>query len=119
MSCHVIATTQDGVELLNKWLVYAKSVVYLCPAGATGTTAEGNTISYNAGDDSNDGLTPATAVRTWKGAYSKLTVKGSWDDNTIVLMGKSDQSVTNDGSDGFPCNNDYYSSSERGISGVS
>lgn len=113
LSCHVIATTKDGVELLNKWLVYAKSVVYLCPAGATGTTAEGNTISYNAGDDSNDGLTPETAVRTWKGAYSKLAVKGSWDDNIIVLMGKSDQSVTNDGSDGFPCNNDYYSSSEK------
>ena len=113
LSCHVIATTKDGVELLNKWLVYAKSVVYLCPAGATGTTTEGNTISYNAGDDSNDGLSPETAVRTWKGAYSKLTVKGSWDDNTIVLMGKSDQSVTNDGNDGFPCNNDYYSSSEK------
>lgn len=113
LSCHVIATTKDGVELLNKWLVYAKSVVYLCPAGATGTTAEGNTISYNAGDDSNDGLTPETAVKTWKGAYSKLTVKGSWDDNIIVLMGKSDQSVTNDGNDGFPCNNDYYSSSEK------
>lgn len=101
LSCHVIVTTQDGVELLNKWLVYAKSVVYLCPAGATGTTAEGNTISYNAGDDSNDGLTPATAVRTWKGAYSKLTVKGSWDDNIIVLMGMSDKDVTNDGNDGF------------------
>lgn len=101
LSCHVIVTTQDGVELLNKWLVYAKSVVYLCPTGVTVTTAEGNTISYNAGDDSNDGLTPATAVRTWKGAYSKLTVKGSWDDNTIVLMGKSDQSVTNNSNDGF------------------
>lgn len=113
LSCHVIVTTKDGVELLNKWLVYAKSVVYLCPAGVTVTTADGKTISYNAGDDSNDGLTPATAVRTWKGAYSKLTVKGSWDDNTIVLMGKSDQSVTNDGSDGFPNNNDYYSSSEK------
>ena len=113
LSCHVIVTTKDGVELLNKWLVYAKSVVYLCPAGVTVTTADGKTISYNAGDDSNDGLTPETAVKTWKGAYSKLTVKGSWDDNTIVLMGKSDQSVTNDGNDGFPCNNDYYSSSEK------
>lgn len=113
LSCHVIVTTQDGVELLNKWLVYAKSVVYLCPAGVTVTTADGKTISYNAGDDSNDGLTPETAVKTWKGAYSKLTVKGSWDDNTIVLMGKSDQSVTNNGNDGFPCNNDYYSSSEK------
>ena len=101
LSCHVKVTTKDGVELLNKWLVYTKSVVYLCPAGATGTTAEGNKISYNQGDDSNDGQTPETAVRTWKGAYSKLEKNGSWDDNTIVLMGKSDQSVTNNGNNGF------------------
>ena len=101
LSCHVIVTTKDGVELLNIWLVYTKSVVYLCPAGATGTTAEGKTISYNAGNDSNDGQSPETAVRTWKGAYSKLEKNGSWDDNTIVLMGKSDQSVTNNGNDGF------------------
>lgn len=101
LSCHVIVTTKDGVELLNKWLVYTKSVVYLCPAGATGTTAEGKTISYNAGNDSNDGQSPETAVRTWKGAYSKLEKQGSWDDNTIVLMGKSDKDVTNNGNDGF------------------
>lgn len=101
LSCHVIVTTKDGVELLNKWLVYTKSVVYLCPAGATGTTAEGKTISYNPGNDSNDGQTPETAVRTWKGAYSKLEKQGSWDDNTIVLMGMSDKDVTNNGNDGF------------------
>ncbi len=101
LSCHVIVTTKDGVELLNKWLVYTKSVVYLCPTGATGTTAEGKTISYNAGNDSNDGQSPETAVRTWKGAYSKLEKQGSWDDNTIVLMGMSDKDVTNNGNDGF------------------
>ena len=101
LSCHVIVTTKDGVELLNKWFVYTKSVVYLCPAGATGTTAEGKTISYNAGNDSNDGQSPETAVRTWKGAYSKLEKNGSWDDNTIVLMGMSDKDVTNNGNDGF------------------
>lgn len=101
LSCHVIVTTKDGVELLNKWLVYTKSVVYLCPAGATGTTAEGNKISYNQGDDSNDGQTPETAVRTWKGAYSKLEKQGSWDDNTIVLMGTSDENVTNNTDNGF------------------
>lgn len=101
LSCNVIVTTKDEVELLNKWLVYTKSVVYLCPAGATGTTAEGNKISYNQGDDSNDGQTPETAVRTWKGAYSKLEKNGSWDDNTIVLMGMSDKDVTNNGNDGF------------------
>lgn len=101
LSCHVRVTTKDGVELLNKWLVYTKSVVYLCPAGATGTMANGYTISYNQGDDSNDGQTPETAVRTWKGAYSKLEKNGSWDDNTIVLMGMSDKDVTNNGNDGF------------------
>lgn len=101
LSCHVIVTTKDGVELLNRKLVYTKSVVYLCPAGATATMANGNTISYNQGDDSNDGQTPETAVRTWKGAYSKLEKQGSWDDNIIVLMGKSDQSVTNNGNNGF------------------
>lgn len=101
LNCHVIVTTKDGVELLNKRLVYTKSVVYLCPAGATGTTAEGKTISYNAGNDSNDGQSPETAVRTWKGAYSKLEKNGSWDDNTIVLMGMSDKDVTNNGNDGF------------------
>lgn len=101
LNCHVIVTTKDGVELLTKRLVYTKSVVYLCPAGATGTTAEGKTISYNPGDDSNDGQSPETAVRTWKGAYSKLEKNGSWDDNTIVLMGMSDKDVTNNGNDGF------------------
>lgn len=101
LSCHVIVTTKDGVELLKKWLVYTKSVVYLCPDGATATTANGNKISYNQGNDSNDGQTPETAVRTWKGAYSKLEKQGSWDDNTIVLMGMSDKDVTNNGNDGF------------------
>lgn len=103
LSCHVIVTTKDGVELLKTWLVYTKSVVYLCPAagGATGTTAEGNKISYNQGDDSNDGQSPETAVRTWKGAYSKLEKNGSWDDNTIVLMGTSDENVTNNTDNGF------------------
>lgn len=101
LNCYVIVTTKDGVELLTKRLFYTKSVVYLCPAGATGTTAEGKTISYNPGNDSNDGQTPETAVRTWKGAYSKLEKQGSWDDNTIVLMGTSDKDVTNNGNDGF------------------
>lgn len=101
LSCHVIVTTKDGVELLNKWLVYTKSVVYLCPDRATATTANGNKISYNQGNDSNDGQTPETAVRTWKGAYSKLEKQGSWDDNTIVLMGTSYENVTNNTDNGF------------------
>ena len=101
LSCNVIVTTKDGVELLNTWLVYTKSVVYLCPDRATATTANGNKISYNQGNDSNDGQTPETAVRTWTGAYSKLEKQGSWDDNTIVLMGTSYENVTNNPDNGF------------------
>ena len=103
LSCLVIVTTRDENPkvLFNKKLYFTKSVVYLCPAGATGTTAEGKTISYNAGNDSNDGQSPETAVRTWKGAYSKLEKNGSWDDNTIVLMGTSYENVTNNTDNGF------------------
>ena len=103
LSCLVTVTTRDENPkvLFNKWLYFAKSVVYLCPDRATGTTANGNTITYNQGNDSNDGLTPETAVKTWKGAYSKLAKEGTWADNIIVLMGMSDKNVTNNGSDGF------------------
>lgn len=111
LSCHVIVTTKDGVELLKTWLVYAKSVVYLCPAGVTVTTADGKTISYNAGNDDNDGLTPETAVKTWNGAYSKLAKEGTWADNIIVLMGRSDYYVTNNSSNGFTSVT-FYSSSD-------
>lgn len=99
LGCHVIVTTQDGEEtivLLDKWLFYVKSVVYLCPADVTVGDK-----TYKAGNDSNDGLTPETAVQTWKGAYSKLEKQGSWDDNIIVLMGKSGQDVTNNTDNGF------------------
>ena len=98
LSCLVTVTTrdEDPKVLFNKWLYFAKSVVYLCPAGAiVGTT------TYNAGNDDNDGLTPETAVRTWKGAYTKLAKEGTWADNIIVLMGMSDKDVTNNGNDGF------------------
>lgn len=103
LSCLVTVTTRDENPkvLFNKRVYFAKSVVYLCPARATGTAANGNTTEYNQGDDTHDGLTPQTAVKTWKGAYSKLEKQGSWDDNIIVLMGKSDQSVTNNGNNGF------------------
>lgn len=106
LKCHVVVKSQDGIVLLDNWLVYVKSVIYICPAGVTvGST------TYNAGDDSNDGLTPATAVKTWNGAYSKLAKEGSWDDNIIVLMGRSDYNVTNNSSNGFTSVT-FYSSSE-------
>ena len=81
-------------------------MIYICPAGVTvGST------TYNAGNDSNDGLTPETAVRTWKGAYSKLAKEGTWADNIIVLMGRSDYNVTNNSSNGFTSVT-FYSSSD-------
>lgn len=96
LKCHVVVKSQDGIVLLDNWLVYVKSVIYICPAGVTvGST------TYNAGNDDNDGLTPETAVKTWNGAYSKLAKEGSWDDNIIVLMGRSDYKVTNNSSNGF------------------
>lgn len=103
LSCLVTVTTRDENPkvLFNEWLYFAKSVVYLCPARATGTAANGNTTEYNQGNDSNDGHTPETAVKTWKGAYSKLAKEGTWADNIIVLMGMSDKDVTNNGNDGF------------------
>ena len=106
LKCHVVVKSQDGIVLLDNWLVYVKSVIYICPAGVTvGST------TYNAGDDSNDGLTPATAVKTWNGAYSKLAKEGTWDDNIIVLMGMSDYNVTNNSSNGFTSVT-FYSSSD-------
>ena len=96
LKCHVVVKSQDEIVLLDNWLVYVKSVIYICPAGVTvGST------TYNAGNDDNDGLTPKTAVKTWNGAYSKLAKEGSWDDNIIVLMGRSDYNVTNNSSNGF------------------
>lgn len=96
LKCHVVVKSQDGIVLLDNWLVYVKSVIYICPAGVTvGST------TYNAGNDDNDGLTPETAVKTWNGAYSKLAKEGTWDDNIIVLMGMSDYNVTNNSSNGF------------------
>lgn len=104
LSCLVTVKTKDENPkvLFNKWLYFAKSVIYLCPASATGTAANGNTTKYyQGGNDSNDGHTPETAVKTWMGAYSKLAKEGTWDDNIIVLMGMSDKEVTNNGDNGF------------------
>lgn len=106
LKCHVVVKSQGGIVLLDNWLVYIKSVIYICPAGVTvGST------TYNAGNDDNDGLTPETAVKTWKGAYSKLAKEGTWADNIIVLMGRSDYNVTNNSSNGFTSVT-FYSSSD-------
>lgn len=58
-------------------------VVYLDPAGS--------------GSDSNNGITPATAVKSWHKAYSLLSDGGTWDDNIIVLMSESNGNRTIEG----------------------
>ena len=92
--CHV--TVKSGeLSLLEKDL-YATTVVYLDPA---------------KGNDDNDGYTTSTATKTWKGAYSKLNEKGSWDENVIVLIGTSSQDVTNDKTNGFNITSNYQNTS--------
>lgn len=83
-SCKVTVTS-GGQELFKDW-VSATRVVYLNPKD---------------GKDTNVGDTDKAPVQTWREAYSKLSENGSWDENIIVLMGKSSANVTNDPKNGF------------------
>ena len=83
-SCHILVTS-GGKTFLNT-RVSAQTVVYLSPT---------------SGDDNNSGYTKKEPMKTWKGAYSKLSKAGSWDENIIVLMGESNRNVTNDKATGF------------------
>lgn len=87
-------TVKSGSSVLLEKYVSASVVVYLCPADFT--TTDGKT--YKKGEDNlkddSWGYTPDKPMLTWKGAYSKLSAKGSWDENTIVLMGTSSSNTT-------------------------
>lgn len=87
-SCHITVVSGDKT-FLDTW-VSATTVVYLNPA---------------KGNDNNPGYTKDTPMKTWKGAYSKLSKKGSWDENIIVLMGESSKEVTNNTTNGFNITN--------------
>lgn len=90
-------TVKSGSSVLLEKYVNVSVVVYLCPAGVT--TSDGKTYAKgtdNLADDS-WGYTPNEPMLTWKGAYSKLSAKGSWDENTIVLMGTSSSTDTQNG----------------------
>ena len=86
-SCY-ITVTSGGKTFLETW-VSATTVVYLNP-----TSGEDK-------DETNWGYTQDKPMKTWKGAYSKLSEKGSWDENIIVLMGESNKDVTNNTENGF------------------
>lgn len=82
----------------SKW-VNATTVVYLEPA-----TSLSDEIKKQEEDNIKDaeyGYSAKKPMLTWKGAYSKLSDKASWDENVIVLMGKSSKEVTNDQTYGF------------------
>lgn len=87
-------TVKSGDNVLFEKNVCASVIVYLCPAGVT--TADGKT--YAAGKDNltDDewGYSPEKPMATWQGAYKKLSDKASWDENIIVLMGTSSNTVT-------------------------
>ena len=89
----------------SKW-VSATTVVYLKPAQiASDKTISESVEIKNLEDehikDTEWGYSENKPMLTWKGAYSKLSDKASWDENVIVLMGKSSKEVTNDQTYGF------------------
>lgn len=90
-------TVKSGSSVLLEKYVNVSVVVYLCPAGVT--TSDGKTYAKGTDNLTDDswGYTPDKPMLTWKGAYSKLSAKGSWDENTIVLMGTSSSTVTQNG----------------------
>ena len=87
-------TVKSGSSVLLEKYVNVSVVVYLCPAGVT--TSDGKTYAKGTDNLTDDswGYSPDKPMLTWKGAYSKLSAKGSWDENTIVLMGTSSSNTT-------------------------
>ena len=89
-SCHVTVKSKSEEKTFLDTRVSATTVVYLDPAN---------------GNDNNSGYTKDTPMKTWRGAYSKLSKAGSWDENIIVLMGESSKEVTNNTTNGFNITN--------------
>ena len=91
-SCKV--TVKSGETVLLSKVLNATVVVYLCPADITI-----NDKTYNQGQDNitNEewGYSPDQPMKTWQGAYKKLTAAGTWNENVIVLMGTSNINNTN------------------------
>lgn len=94
-SCKVTVTyDKEKLTLLDE-TKRATTVVFLCPQTYTegGKTFEG--VDKTA--DENWGYSEDQPMKTWDGAYGKLTKDGTWDENVIVLMSTSDQACTSAG----------------------
>ena len=98
-SCHVTVKSNDGNTIFLDTWVSATTVVYLKPV--TKITEEVKKEEEEKIKNAEYGYSPEMPMLTWKGAYSKLSEKGSWDENIIVLMGESNKEVTNNKSNGF------------------
>ena len=96
-SCHVTVIS-GSTTLLDTW-VSATTVVYLKPEPSITDDVKKKEETYI--NDPKYGYSTDKPMLTWKGAYSKLSEKGSWDENIIVLMGESSAQVTNDQTNGF------------------
>lgn len=96
-SCHVTVIS-GSTTLLGTW-VSATTVVYLKPEPSITDDVKKKEETYI--NDPKYGYSTDKPMLTWKGAYSKLSEKGSWDENIIVLMGESSAQVTNDQTNGF------------------
>ena len=102
--CKVIVKSGDNI--LFKKNVCASVIVYLCPAGVTIGDVKYAVGKDNLTDDE-WGYSPEKPMATWQGAYKKLSDKASWDENIIVLMGTSSNSVTNSVTQGFNITQNY------------
>lgn len=96
-SCKVTVTYDKETLTLLDETKRATTVVFLCPK--TYTTEKGKTFQEGVDNtaDENWGYSEDQPMKTWDGAYGKLTKDGTWDENVIVLMGTSDQNCTSDG----------------------
>ena len=100
-NCHVTVKSGD-LTLLDKWFS-TRTVVYLKP------TDSGNTPENERIASAEWGLSPDKPMLTWQGAYSKLSPYASWNENYIVLIGESSETVTNDKNTGFNITQNYQS----------
>ncbi len=96
-SCMV--TVKSGGNILFRKNIKVTIVVFLCPEAVT---IDGTAYAQGVDNDDEEwGYTPTQPMKTWKGAYSKLSKTGTWDENVIVLMGTSHADVTNSQYTGF------------------
>lgn len=90
--CNDITLFDDSVSI--SW---GKTYVYVNLDGETYEYKDAKTHDWmqtKAGNDSYDGLSPQTPKATWPGVYAILKENGTWDENQIILIGKSSYDKT-------------------------